>query len=637
MLLPFVLGKEIATAGVLGAINTISGAKKMHDANDIMQSTNRRHEKGMKRLEKQYQLTEKDINSLGELELKIVCGFNEFADVFEQIKNRPVFESYSKNGFVLPAYEIEEIKKVSIKAGLLLGGLGGGILLNIVGGKMLKEAKEARKEMLKAEDKINIICRYLAELRSVSVKYYETLSKTNEIYQKHFKDLKYNVRELKHTDWNTFTSEEKRLIENTVLLVGLLYNMCKIEIVLKGKSEDELNTINKVEVEKTIDTANAVIADKQAEAGECEKKYWIVEENTHCEEYELDKNDIPIELMDYIGYKEYVELDDYIVWSDYNGLISSYELNNKSVRFFENKNTKKMDASDKYKIYNKNTKEYSSFSLYSVSHGSVIGKPYHNKIIYRYLHELYVYDVISHKNNCIYEDLSSIYQEFSVDDNRVAFINASEKIVVLNLSNNEIVFEKKITTSVLLRSYDICLWNGNLFYEENRKIMKYDFITKRTNIVYEYHVPEKDRFLADVERFMYIQKMICSKNGLYIVYWDKNEWKEKILKISPDNNAIHIECECMPDDSHIWILEDNLANEKKQFLLMFKENTLWVLNMINDKITVYSDDLFPQKANRDQFKLVLNTLYWGEEKEEPSFKVDLIKKWKPVELNPMCI
>ena len=65
-----------------------------------------------------------------------------------------------------------------------------------------------------------------------------------------------------HKDWNRFTNEEKKVTENTVLLVGLLYSMCKVELVLKGKKEGDMNTINSSEVESTIDNAYTVIADK---------------------------------------------------------------------------------------------------------------------------------------------------------------------------------------------------------------------------------------------------------------------------------------------------------------------------------------------------------------------------------------
>ena len=62
-----------------------------------------------------------------------------------------------------------------------------------------------------------------------------------------------------HEDWNMFSAEEKRVTENTVLLVGLLYGMCKVEIVLKGGNTNDINTVNKEEVEKSVNNANVVL------------------------------------------------------------------------------------------------------------------------------------------------------------------------------------------------------------------------------------------------------------------------------------------------------------------------------------------------------------------------------------------
>lgn len=147
-------------------------------------------------------------------------------------------------------------------ATLGVGLLVGGIIFNFTGGKLSDKADEAWSQMKKAETQINKICDYLVKLRETSNKYYSTLTSVNTIYQKHLSELKTIVNTLNHTDWNTFTADEKRLTENTVLLVGLLYNMCKVEIVLKGESDHDMNKINTIAVEESINNANSVIADK---------------------------------------------------------------------------------------------------------------------------------------------------------------------------------------------------------------------------------------------------------------------------------------------------------------------------------------------------------------------------------------
>ena len=69
------------------------------------------------------------------------------------------------------------------------------------------------------------------------------------------------VNLLNKTDWNNFSDEEKIMTENTVLLVNLLYQMCKVQIVLK-KSDDEINTINYEDMNKQITLASNILEEK---------------------------------------------------------------------------------------------------------------------------------------------------------------------------------------------------------------------------------------------------------------------------------------------------------------------------------------------------------------------------------------
>ena len=339
-LIPLALKGTAVAAGAAGVGTAIHGAKKMKDANDTMEIAKSCHEENITRFEKENELTMKEMDKLGRLELEILHSFSEFSDLFEQIKNRPVFETYSKNGVTLPKYEGEQIKEVSVGAGVLLGGLGGaglgaaggfaaagattaavmalgtastgtaiaslsgvaatnatlallgggtlaaggggmaagaaalgattlgvgllvgGVIFSITGGNLSEKADEAWSQMKSAEEKINTICNYLIELRLTANRYYETLVKVNEIYRKHLNALNSIVTMFNHHDWNTFNEDERQLTENTVLLVGLLYNMCKIEIVVKGENETDTNKINKTAVETSIYNANIILSDK---------------------------------------------------------------------------------------------------------------------------------------------------------------------------------------------------------------------------------------------------------------------------------------------------------------------------------------------------------------------------------------
>ncbi len=339
-LIPMALKGAAVAAGAVGVGSAVHGASKMKEANDTMESAKRRHDRNLERFERENTDTSQDMDRLGKLELEILHGFHEFSDIFEKIKNRPVFENYSKNGVTLPKYDGEKLKEVSVGAGVLLGGLGGaglgaaggfaaagattaavmafgtastgtaiaslsgaalmnatlavlgggtiaaggggiaagtaalgaatlgvgllvgGIIFSFTGGKLSDKADEAWYQMRKAEDQINKICDYLIQLRETANNYYKTLSRLNAIYRDHLDRLKNIVYSLGRRDWNTFTVEERRLTENTVLLVGLLYNMCKVELVLKAEKENDINSINTEAVERSIANADTVLADK---------------------------------------------------------------------------------------------------------------------------------------------------------------------------------------------------------------------------------------------------------------------------------------------------------------------------------------------------------------------------------------
>lgn len=338
MPLPFLLGA--AAAGALGVGSGIHGAIKMKDAKDTMDVAKWRNEKNVAHFEEENKKTSEELDRLGKMELEILHSFEEFSNVFEQIKNRPEFKEYKKNGVTLPKYDKEELKEVAVGAGVLLGGLGGaglgaaggfaaagattaavmalgtastgtaiaslsgvaatnatlaalgggsiaaggggmalgttilgattlgvgllvgGVIFNFTGNSLSEKADEAWEQMKKAEIQINDICSYLVDLRKISSQYYAIVSEVNSVYQKHLSGLSGIVTVLGHTDWNTFTLREKELTENTVLLVGLLYNMCKVELVLKNTNQNEKNIINKDTVEKSIDIAKTIMNEK---------------------------------------------------------------------------------------------------------------------------------------------------------------------------------------------------------------------------------------------------------------------------------------------------------------------------------------------------------------------------------------
>ena len=125
MPLPAAVIAALAAAGAAGVGSGVNGAVKMKNASETMKITKERHEKNLKMFEEQSEITGRDMDSLGEYELKVLKSFERFSDVIEEIHNRPRFSRIDVNGASIPAYDHEKIKEVSVGAGVLLGGLGG--------------------------------------------------------------------------------------------------------------------------------------------------------------------------------------------------------------------------------------------------------------------------------------------------------------------------------------------------------------------------------------------------------------------------------------------------------------------------------------------------------------------------------
>lgn len=140
-----------------------------------------------------------------------------------------------------------------------VGLLVGGVIFNFTGSKLSDKASQAASQACEIRDKVNKICDYLSELYEAAQEYYNSLNKVKEIYDSHLGKLMYLVNVEGCTDWNKFTAEEKLNTENTVHLVALLYDMCKVNLVLKNDDSEGINEINRVAIDDSINKADKVL------------------------------------------------------------------------------------------------------------------------------------------------------------------------------------------------------------------------------------------------------------------------------------------------------------------------------------------------------------------------------------------
>lgn len=155
----------------------------------------------------------------------------------------------------------------TLGVGLLIGG----IIFNVTGSKLSDKADKSWAQMKENEEKINSICDYLMRLKKIATSYSEALERVNIVYERYLNSLESIVNKhlkkknfiqkllSKKCNYKNFIPEEKTATENTILLVGLLYEMCKVKLVEKSENDEQTNIIKEIEVNEQIKKSNAII------------------------------------------------------------------------------------------------------------------------------------------------------------------------------------------------------------------------------------------------------------------------------------------------------------------------------------------------------------------------------------------
>ena len=106
------------------------------------------------------------------------------------------------------------------------------------------------------EKEINKIVDYLNKLTNAANGFFSCRKSVERIYKRHLEKLE--EIEKHKVNWNDFTPEEKLCVENLVLAVSVLYQMCKVQLVLKTSGK-QLNQINYSEINKAKKNANEFV------------------------------------------------------------------------------------------------------------------------------------------------------------------------------------------------------------------------------------------------------------------------------------------------------------------------------------------------------------------------------------------
>ena len=271
----------IGGAGAGAGIFNAHKAKKINrQALDIQQNALERHEQA-------YQETQAVLALLGDVEKDAIDSFVHFADTMERIQGRPKFKSNIFSTVKLPNYEPEEIKNLSAEvrmaidgvvgagvgglAGLAAFGAGagalvaapamalGGVVLCVKGFGLKKKAIENKRQAKQMEKIVDEIVAFYAELRKAADSFRGSVT---AVYSRYADGLQRVENTLTtKTVWKQFSREEKKNVENTVLLARLLYEMTQTKIVVRQEKEDRLETVNTAEIAKLQKQATKLLGE----------------------------------------------------------------------------------------------------------------------------------------------------------------------------------------------------------------------------------------------------------------------------------------------------------------------------------------------------------------------------------------
>lgn len=253
-------------------------SKRKFIGNDIIETSKQKmlieekNRKNIEKLELAIKNVKRSVNMLNQLELSILIDFRVFSEVVGKIQNKPEFINYSRCGVKFPKYDEKELKETLNTATRLSKclhdaklytsetkildfsaiGILGNLLLRFTNNKLSKKIQEESIQINEIEKKINEVCNILGNIENIVNNYIILLKKIRVEYQKKFTILKLLINRSRKTSWNDFRDDEKLIFENTILLVGILYNMCKLQLEIDLNENNEISFLNEEEVKKVM-------------------------------------------------------------------------------------------------------------------------------------------------------------------------------------------------------------------------------------------------------------------------------------------------------------------------------------------------------------------------------------------------
>lgn len=271
-----------AGAAAYGGVEIGKAVKLSRRAQKILNEALRKHEE-------HYSKAQSALETAGNKKLVVVKSFEDFANEMEKLQGRPEFADIIPRGADLPKFTTEDLKVISNKVALAVegaafagagaglgiaayglnilaigpGALFAGVGILVAGEHIKKKAIENNRQAKQLAKEVKQLVVQYAELASAAENLTKQLDDIYSQYQRYFSKMKKILTQ--KTQWNTLAEKEQQVIKNTVMLVGTLFELCKVELVVRTRKAE---TVNSEAVKKS-----EVVADKTLK--QTKKKFLI--------------------------------------------------------------------------------------------------------------------------------------------------------------------------------------------------------------------------------------------------------------------------------------------------------------------------------------------------------------------------
>ncbi|WP_304425863.1 hypothetical protein [uncultured Adlercreutzia sp.] len=131
-------------------------------------------------------------------------------------------------------------------AGILVAG----VVVNIVSRKLSSDVDELCQQVEQERINVNEACILLNEIRVAADDYRELILDVQSEYLSRVAHLERVVGDSQKFCWDSFSEEEKLLFENVVLLTGVLYKMCQLNLIVDIDGDGAADRVNSDGLEK---------------------------------------------------------------------------------------------------------------------------------------------------------------------------------------------------------------------------------------------------------------------------------------------------------------------------------------------------------------------------------------------------